>query len=58
MRDPANRAEVVRIVIDSTGSSEVIARPTLALYFDPDRGVMPKQGGSISKGYQGNSSNG
>ena len=38
MRDPANRDEVVRVVIDSTGSSEEIARQTLALYFDPDRG--------------------
>jgi len=37
MRDPANRAEVVRIVIDSTGSSEVIARPTLAPTSTPDR---------------------
>jgi len=37
MRDPANRAEVVRIVIDSTGSSEAIARQPLALYLDPDR---------------------
>jgi hypothetical protein len=28
-----------------TGSSEEIARRTLALYFEPDRGVMPRQGG-------------
>jgi hypothetical protein len=28
-----------------TGSSEDIARQTLALYFEPDRGVMPRQGG-------------
>jgi hypothetical protein len=26
-----------------TGSSEDIARQTLALYFEPERGVLPKQ---------------
>ncbi len=51
MRDPANRDEVVRVVIDSTGSSEEIARQTLALYFDPDRGVVPKQGEIDVKGF-------
>ena len=44
MRDPANRDEVVRIMLDTTGSSEAIARQTLQLYFEPDRGVVPKQG--------------
>jgi ABC-type nitrate/sulfonate/bicarbonate transport system substrate-binding protein len=43
MRDPANREEVVRLTIETTGSSEEIARQTLALYFEPDRGVVPKQ---------------
>ena len=51
MRDPANRDEVVRVVIDSTGSSEEIARQTLALYVDPDRGVVPKQGEIDVKGF-------
>jgi len=51
MREPANRNEVVRVVIDSTGSSEEIARQTLALYFDPDRGVVPKQGEIDFKGF-------
>ena len=27
-----------------TGSSEDIARQTLALYFEPEKGVMPRQG--------------
>jgi hypothetical protein len=31
------------MVVDTTGSSEAIARQTLSLYFDPDRGVVPKQ---------------
>jgi ABC-type nitrate/sulfonate/bicarbonate transport system substrate-binding protein len=44
MRDPANRDEVVKTMMAVTGSSEDIARQTLALYFEPDRGVMPKQG--------------
>src|SRR5215472_5782706 len=43
MRDPMTREEVVRMAIDTTGSSEDIVRQTLALYFDPDRGVVPKQ---------------
>jgi len=51
MREPANRDEVVRIVIETTGSSEEIARQTLALYFDPDRGVVPKQGEIDVKGF-------
>lgn len=42
-RDPMNREEVVRVILDSTSSSEDIARQTLALYFEPDRGVFPKQ---------------
>ena len=44
MRDPANRDEVVKTMVAVTGSTEDIARQTLALYFEPDRGVMPKQG--------------
>jgi hypothetical protein len=50
MRDPANREEVVKIVVDTTGSSEEIARQTLALFFEPDRGVFPKQGELDIKG--------
>jgi NitT/TauT family transport system substrate-binding protein len=45
IRDPANRAEVVKTMVAVTGSSEDIARQTLALYFEPDRGVMPRRGG-------------
>ena len=51
MREPVNRDEVVRIVTDTTGSSEQIARQTLSLYFDPDRGVMPKRGEIDVKGF-------
>jgi len=31
------------MAIETTGSSEEIIRQILALYFDPDRGVVPKQ---------------
>jgi ABC-type nitrate/sulfonate/bicarbonate transport system substrate-binding protein len=41
MRDPANRAEVARIMVELTGSSEDIARQTLVLYYEPERGVLP-----------------
>src|SRR3989442_5942366 len=37
MRDPNNRDEVVRMAIETTGSSEDIVRQTLGLYFEPDR---------------------
>ena len=50
MRDPAHREEVVKIIQDTTGSSEEIARETLKLYFEPDRGVFPKQGELDLKG--------
>ncbi len=51
MRDPAVRDEVVRIILDTTGSSEEIARQTLSLYFEPERGVVPKQGEIDVKGF-------
>ena len=43
MRNPNNRDEVVRMAIETTGSSDDIVRQTLGLYFEPDRGVVPKQ---------------
>jgi len=49
--EPASRDELVRVVIDTTGSSEDIARRIMALYFDPDRGVVPKQGEIDVKGF-------
>jgi ABC-type nitrate/sulfonate/bicarbonate transport system substrate-binding protein len=51
MREPANRDEVVRIILGTTGSSEAIARQTLQLYFEPDRGVVPRQGEIDVKGF-------
>jgi ABC-type nitrate/sulfonate/bicarbonate transport system substrate-binding protein len=43
IRDGANRADVVKAIVELTGSSDDIARATLALYFEPDKGVVPKQ---------------
>jgi len=40
----------MKIILDTTGSSEEIARQTLALYFEPERGVFPKQGELDLKG--------
>jgi len=43
LRDPANRAEVTKTIVEITGTDEEVARAVLALYYQPDRGVMPKQ---------------
>jgi ABC-type nitrate/sulfonate/bicarbonate transport system substrate-binding protein len=44
IRDPAKRDDVVRSIVDTTGFAEAHARLTLALYLEPDRGVLPKSG--------------
>src|SRR3954454_12078269 len=43
IRDPSHRDRVVRTVMQSTNASETIAQQTLALFFDPERGVLPKR---------------
>ena len=43
MRAPANREDVVSIAVEKTGTTPEIAREVLALYFEPERGVFPKQ---------------
>ena len=50
MRDLDTRDELIKTIIDTTGSSEEIARQTVSLYFEPDRGVVPKQGELDLKG--------
>jgi ABC-type nitrate/sulfonate/bicarbonate transport system substrate-binding protein len=42
IRDPAHRDDAVNAIVALTGASDDIARATLALYFDPDRGVLPQ----------------
>jgi ABC-type nitrate/sulfonate/bicarbonate transport system substrate-binding protein len=43
IRDPSHRDEVAKAIVELTGSPDSIARETLKLYFEPDRGVLPKQ---------------
>jgi ABC-type nitrate/sulfonate/bicarbonate transport system substrate-binding protein len=40
IRDPAHRDDAIKAVAALTGASDDIARATLTLYLDPDRGVM------------------
>jgi ABC-type nitrate/sulfonate/bicarbonate transport system substrate-binding protein len=44
MRDAANRDEVVRLAAELTGAPAEVMRAVLASYYEPDRGVMPRQG--------------
>ena len=50
IRDPKNRAAVTRTIVETTGFAEGNAQLTLALYFEPDRGVIPKAGEISLKG--------
>jgi len=43
IRDRANRDRIVATVMQTTNSSEAIASATLALFFEPERGVLPRQ---------------
>jgi ABC-type nitrate/sulfonate/bicarbonate transport system substrate-binding protein len=43
LRDPANRDEAVRLAADVTGAPPDIVRAVLAFYYEPDRGVLPRQ---------------
>ena len=43
IRDPAKRGMVVQTIVETTGVTAAIAERTLALYFEPDRKVMPRQ---------------
>jgi ABC-type nitrate/sulfonate/bicarbonate transport system substrate-binding protein len=44
IRDPANRSNVLKTIVETTGFAEANAKLTLALYLEPDRGVLPKLG--------------
>ena len=43
IRDPAHRDDAVNAIVALTGATDNIARATLKLYLDPDRGVLPRQ---------------
>lgn len=42
IRDPAQRGAVEGVIVAETGASAAIARKTLLLYLEPDRGVLPR----------------
>jgi ABC-type nitrate/sulfonate/bicarbonate transport system substrate-binding protein len=44
IRDPANRGTVAATIVGDTGCTEADARATLALYLEPERHVLPRQG--------------
>jgi ABC-type nitrate/sulfonate/bicarbonate transport system substrate-binding protein len=50
IRDPARRSDVVRTIVETTGFPEANARLTMALYFEPDRKVLPVRGEINMKG--------
>jgi len=50
IRDPANRGSVARTVMQSTNAPEAIAQRTLNLFFEPERGVLPRRGEIDLKG--------
>ena len=41
---PQTAKQSVKTIVETTGSSEAIAEQTLALYFEPERNVLPRQG--------------
>ena len=49
-RDPAHRDDVAKTIVATTGVTDKIARETLSLYFQPDRGVIPRAGELDLKG--------
>ena len=50
IRDPARRGAVVEAIVRNTGVTPAIAERTLALYFEPERGVLPRRGEIDLKG--------
>jgi ABC-type nitrate/sulfonate/bicarbonate transport system substrate-binding protein len=44
IRDGRNRERVVPVIMQSASTSDTIARATLDLFFEPERGVLPKRG--------------
>lgn len=52
IRDPGNRANVVGTIVGTSGFAEVNVQLTLALYFEPERGILPKSGEISLKGMQ------
>jgi ABC-type nitrate/sulfonate/bicarbonate transport system substrate-binding protein len=52
IRDPKNRDNVIKTIVETTGFAEENARLTLKLYFEPERKVLPMAGEISIKGMQ------
>ncbi len=52
IRDPKNRDRVIKVITETTGSSESIAARTLELFFEPERGVLPERAEIDLKGLE------
>jgi ABC-type nitrate/sulfonate/bicarbonate transport system substrate-binding protein len=50
IRDPAHRADVAAIAAEANNISKQTAAAVLALYFEPERGVLPREGEIDSAG--------
>jgi NitT/TauT family transport system substrate-binding protein len=44
IRDPEKRDVVIRAIADTSNASPEVARQIVALFFEPERGVMPRRG--------------
>ena len=52
IRDPKNRDNVVKTIVETTGFAEENAKLTLQLYFEPERNVLPMAGEISIKGME------
>lgn len=52
IRDPANKANVIKTIVETTGFAEENAQLTLKLFFEPERGVLPQAGEISIKGME------
>ncbi len=53
MSDPANKADVIKLISETTDAPPDIAQKILEFYFEPYRGIMPKSAGIDMEGMQG-----
>src|SRR5262249_47366378 len=52
IRRPPQPGAVLKTIVETTGFAEANAKLTLALYFEPDRGILPKLGEINLKGME------
>ena len=44
IREPQHRGAVAEIVAETTNVSKAVADKVLELYFEPERGILPREG--------------